>query len=128
MVRAVGPYQAAGVAETRGGSSSRGAKHRSRTLFPCSKTTQPLKTESCSQLNLTAGADGRKYPADVIGELPCCILENGVSVPSEGKRTLRVARDRKIRMIEHIVGFRSDCNFAAFCYLEVFVQCEVKLS
>jgi hypothetical protein len=73
-------------------------------------------------LNLTPGAYGAEYSADVLGEITCCILENGVSVPSQGERALRVARHSKIRMIEQVVSFRSDCDLRAFRQLEALLQ------
>jgi len=57
-----------------------------------------LESEPCVQLNLTPSADRREYSADVIGEIALCILEDGISVPSQGKRTLRVAGDGEIWM------------------------------
>jgi len=86
-----------------------------------------LEREARVELNLTPSAYGREYSADVFGEITCCILENGVSVPSEGERALRVARHRKIRMIEQIVGFRPDCNLRAFRQLEALLNRQIKL-
>ena len=76
----------------------------------CSSEIVPecrLEREACIQLNLTPRAYGGEYSAHVFGELTCRILENGVSVPSQGERTLGVAGNPQIRMIEQIVGFCS---------------------
>src|SRR5215471_15634365 len=86
-----------------------------------------LESEPRVELNLTSGADGGEYSADVFGEITCSILENGVSVSSEGKRTLRVARHGKIRMVEEIVGFRSEGKPRAFGQLETLLQRQIKL-
>lgn len=79
-----------------------------------------LESEPCAQLNLTTSTDGSEYPADVVGEITRCILEDSVSVPSQGKRSLRVARDCEIWMIEQGVGFRSKRKFHSFHQLGRF--------
>jgi hypothetical protein len=94
----------------------------SETLSACR-----LEREACVELNLAASAGGSEYSADIFGEITCWILENGVSVPSEGERTLRVTRNRKIRVIEQIVGFRSKCNLRAFRQLKTLLQRQIKL-
>ena len=86
-----------------------------------------LESEPCGQLNLTPSADGGEYSAYVVGEIARCIFEDGVSVPSQRKRTLRVTRDREIRMIEQIVGFRSKRNLRAFLQLEALLQRQIEL-
>lgn len=86
-----------------------------------------LEREPCVELNLTPSAYGREYSADVFGEVTCGILENGVSVSSQGERTLRITRDAKIRMIDQIVGFRSNCDLLAFRQLKALLQCHIKL-
>ena len=73
-----------------------------------------LEREACVKLNLTPSAYGGEYSADVAGEITRNVFEDGVAVPSQGERTLRVTRDRKILMIEQIVGLRSKCNLRAF--------------
>jgi hypothetical protein len=59
-----------------------------------------LESEACVKLNLTPGACGREYAADILGEIASRILKNGISVPAQSERTLRVTRDRKVWMIE----------------------------
>src|SRR5262245_23601810 len=86
-----------------------------------------LERETRVELNLAPSAYGGEYSADVLGEITCRILENGVSVPSQGERTLRVARHRKIRMVEQVVSFRSDCELRAFRQSEGLLQRQVKL-
>ena len=86
-----------------------------------------LEREACVKLNLTPSADGGEYSADVVGEVTRCILKDGVSVSSHGKRTLRVTRDCKIRMIQQIVGFHPKRNLLAFWQLEAFLQPQIKL-
>ena len=68
-----------------------------------------------------------EYSADVVGEISRSIFEDGVSIPSQRKGTLRVTRDCKIRMIEQIVGFRSKRNLHAFRQLEALLQRQIKL-
>lgn len=86
-----------------------------------------LESEACVKLNLTTSAYGGEYSADVFGEITSCIFENGVSVPSQGERTLRVTRDCKIRMIEQIVGFCSKCNLLSFRQFEALLQRQITL-
>ena len=90
-------------------------------------STDRLEREARVQLNLTPSSYGGEYSADVFCEITCCILEDRVSVPSQRKRTLRVARDREIRMIEQIVGFRSKHNRRTFPQLEAFLQRQIEL-
>ena len=77
-----------------------------------------LEREACVELNLTPTAYRGEYSADVFGEIACRIFEDGVSVPAQRKRALRVTRDREIRMVEQIVGFCSNRDFGAFPQLE----------
>ena len=77
-------------------------------------------------MNLTATAYVGEYSSDVVGKVTRCIFENGVSVPSQRNRTLRVTRYSKIRMIEKIVGFRSECNPHGLGQLEALLQPQVK--
>ncbi len=70
-------------------------------------STDRLEREARVQLNLTPSSYGGEYSADVFCEITCCILEDRVSIPSQGERTLRVTRDCKIRMIEQIVSLRA---------------------
>ena len=86
-----------------------------------------LKSESCGQLNLARCADRTKYSAYVVGEIARWIFEDGISVASQGERTLRVTRDGEIRMIEQIVGFRSKRNLRAFPQLEALLQRHIEL-
>src|SRR5262245_30268054 len=86
-----------------------------------------LESEPCGQLNLASGADGGEYSADVAGENARSIFEDGVTVPAQGERTLRVARDCEIRMIEQIVGLCSKRNFNGFLQLEALLQRQIKL-
>ena len=73
-----------------------------------------LEREAYLELNLASNADGGEYSSDVAGETARWIREHGVSVPAKRERTLRVARDCKIRMIEEIVGFRAESDLRAF--------------
>src|SRR6516225_5054548 len=73
-----------------------------------------LEGKARVKLNLAPSAYGGEYSADVVGETTRCIREDGISVSSQGKRTLRITWDCKIRMVEQIVGFRSKCNLRAF--------------
>jgi hypothetical protein len=86
-----------------------------------------LESEPSSQLNLTSRADRAEYSAYVVGEIARSILEDGISVPSQGKRSLCVTRDCEIRMIEQIVGFRAKCNLRAFRQLKGLLQRQIKL-
>ena len=63
----------------------------------------------------------------LLAKLPAGILEDGISVPSQRKWTLRVTGDCEIRMIEQIVGFRSKRNLRAFRQLEGLLQRQIKL-
>jgi hypothetical protein len=92
-----------------------------------SQLTSHSESAPCVDLNLTPSAHRGKYSANTVGEITRCIFEDGVSVPAQGKRTLRVARDCKIRMIEQIVGFRSKCNLRAFLQFECLLQGQIKL-
>jgi hypothetical protein len=67
-------------------------------------TSLSLESKPSSQLNLTPRADRAEYSAYVVGEIARSIFEDGSSVPSQGKRALRVTRDCEIRVIEQIVG------------------------
>jgi hypothetical protein len=87
-----------------------------------------LEREPCVKLNLTAAANGAEYSSDVVDEVTRCIFENGVSVPSQRERALRITRHSKIRMIEKIVGFRSERNPRVFAQLEALLQHQIKLS
>src|SRR5215469_16401895 len=86
-----------------------------------------LEREVCVKLNLAPSSYGGEYSADVFGKITCCIFENSVSIPSQGERTLRVTRDRKIRMIEQIVGLRSESNLRAFRQLEALLKRQMTL-
>ena len=86
-----------------------------------------LEGETSVQLNLPAGTDCTENPADVAGEITHWVFEHGVSIPSQGKRALRVARNCKIRSVEQIVGFRAKRNPRAFRQMELFLYREIKL-
>ena len=66
---------------------------------------QFLESETRIELNLTPAADSSKYSSHVVCKIASNILEDGVSIPSQGERTLRVTRDCKIRVIQQIVSF-----------------------
>jgi hypothetical protein len=58
--------------------------------------------------------------ADIVGVVAGRIFEDGLSVPSERERDLRVAGDCEIRMIEQIAGFQANpdlpaVNWMPFC-------------
>src|SRR5262249_8344557 len=84
-----------------------------------------LESKTRVQLNLTTSADSREYSPDIVGEITRKILKNGVSVSSQCERTLRVAWNCKIGMIEEIVGFHPQCNFHVFLQLEDLLECEI---
>ena len=90
-------------------------------------STDRLEREARVQLNLTPSSYGGEYSADVFCEITCCILEDRVSIPSQGERALRVAWDCKIRMIKQIVNFRSQCNLHTFLQFEALFECHIKL-
>jgi hypothetical protein len=60
--------------------------------------------------------------ACVGGEITGRILEDGISVTSQGKRTLRVTRNAKIRMVEQVISLRSNRNFPPLRDRKIFVQ------
>jgi hypothetical protein len=60
----------------------------------------PLESKACVKLNLTPSAYGGEYSAGIFGEITRWILKNGISVPAQGERTLRVAGDCKIGVVE----------------------------
>jgi len=64
------------------------------------------ESETCVQLNLTPRRDGSEYSADVAGVITRYVFEDGVPIPSQSERTLRVAWHGKVWTIEQIVGFR----------------------
>ena len=76
---------------------------------------------------LTRSAYGAEYSADVVRETTPCIREDGVSIPSQRERILRVTRDCKIRMIEQIVGRGSESNLRAFRQLEALLNRHITL-
>jgi hypothetical protein len=86
-----------------------------------------LETQAGGQLNLTPRANGAECSAYVVGEIAGSILEDGISVASQCKWTLRVARDCEIRMIEQVVAFRPQRNLRAFRHLEGPLQRQIKL-
>jgi hypothetical protein len=85
-----------------------------------------LESETSGQLKLTPRADCAEYSAYVVGEITRCIAEDGVSVPSEAKRALRISRDSKIRMVEQIVGFRAKRDLRTFRQLEGLLQRQIE--
>src|SRR5215467_8552298 len=86
-----------------------------------------LEREACVELNLTPGAYGGEYPADVFGEIARWILENSVAVTAQGERALGVTGNAKIRMIEQIVSLDSKRKLRAFPQLEFLLQRYVEL-
>src|SRR5215469_1756424 len=86
-----------------------------------------LESETCVQLNLAPSTDSREYSSDIVREITRSVFEDGVSIASQGKRTLRVAWHCKIRMIEQIVGSHSKCNLLALRELETLLQRQIKL-
>ena len=85
-----------------------------------------LESEAYVELNLASNADGGEYSSDVAGETARWIREHGVSVPAKRERTLRVARDCKIRTIEEIVGFRAESDLRASVNLKA--SCPTRLA
>ena len=85
-----------------------------------------LEGEPCVKLNLTSGTDGGEYSSNVVREATRCITEDSVSVPSQAKRILRVARNSKIWMIEKIVGFRPEGNGGSVGQLKALLERRIK--
>ena len=85
------------------------------------------ESEPCVQLNLAPSADSREDSADVVREITGCVFEYGISIPSQGEGTLRVAWDCEIRAVEQIVSLRSECNLRAFRQFEALFECQIKL-
>jgi hypothetical protein len=48
--------------------------------------------------------------AYIIGEITRSILEDGIPVTSQGKRTLCITRNAKIRMVEQVISFHPNRN------------------
>jgi hypothetical protein len=67
----------------------------------------PLERNPNPHLNLTGTIDRREYPRHAIGEMTCHISKDGVSVPSQSNRVLRITGEGKIRMIQEIEDFCS---------------------
>jgi hypothetical protein len=86
-----------------------------------------LESETCVELNLAPSADGSEYSGDVVGKTTRWIREHSVSIPSQRERALRVTRNCKIRMIEEIVGFRSEGKPRTFGQLEALLKRHIKL-
>src|SRR5258708_1307287 len=86
-----------------------------------------LEIPPTGQLNLPPRADRAEDSAYVVGKIARSIVEDCISVASQSKRTLRVARDCEIRMIEQIVGFRSNRNPYAFPQMEALLQRQIEL-
>jgi len=91
------------------------------------RTLRFLEAEACIQLNLTPRADSREYSTDVARELSRRVVVDSVSISSQRERTLRITRNCKIRMIEQIVDFRSNCDVHAFPQFEDFLYRKIKL-
>jgi hypothetical protein len=70
-------------------------------------------------LNLTPGPGGSQDSACVIGEITRRIIE--VPVTSQGKRSLRITRNTKIRMVEQVISFHSNRNLPSFSDRKIFV-------
>src|SRR5215468_8403868 len=85
------------------------------------------ESKTCVQLNLTPRTDGSENSADVAGEITGYVFEHRVSIPSQRKRALRVARDCQIRPIEQIVSFRAKRKLRALRQMEVLLYRDIKL-
>jgi hypothetical protein len=68
-----------------------------------------------------------KAPAWGARQSPRDVLVNGVPIFSHGERTLRITRDCKIRMIEQIVDFCSNCDLHALPQFEALPYRQIKL-
>jgi hypothetical protein len=88
---------------------------------------RPSERKPTGQLNLAPGADGGQDLACVIREITRRILEDGVTVTSQGKRTLCVARNTKIRMVEQVISFHANRNLPSIGDRKILVQRWVKL-
>ena len=90
-------------------------------------TRRRSERKPAGQLNLAPGAGGGQDLACVIGEITRRIFEDGIPVTPKGKRTLCVARNAKIRMVEEVISFHSNRNLPSFRDPKVFVQRCIKL-
>src|SRR5215470_1418176 len=79
-----------------------------------------LESQPGIHLNLTPSTDSCEYAPDVASK-------NSVSIPAQSERTLRVAWDGKVRMIQQVVGFRAEGNLFAFRQSESLLQPEIPL-
>src|SRR5580704_12986775 len=87
----------------------------------------PSEGKSADQLNLARDARGGQDSACVIGKITRRILEDGIPVTSQGKRTLCITRNSKIRMVEQVISLHSNRDFPSFSHHKLFVQRGVKL-
>ena len=87
----------------------------------------PLERDPNAQLNLTGTIDRREYPPHAIRKMACHISKDGVSVPSQSNRILRVTGDGKIRMIQNIERFGAQHDFHALAHLETLLHRQIEL-
>jgi len=73
-----------------------------------------LEDKSCGKLNLARGADGREYPAGIIGKVARSILKYSIPISPLRQRTLRVTWDSEVGMIQKIECFRAKRNLLPF--------------
>ena len=81
---------------------TRGAPALCQPVYRVRIASGALETQTGGQLKLTPGAYSAEYSAYVVGEIAGSILEDGISVASQCKWTLRVTRDCEIRMISRL--------------------------
>jgi len=86
------------------------------------------KEKPAGQLNLATGAGGGQDLAYIIGKITRRIFEYGIPVTSRGKRTLRITRSSKIRMVKQVISFHSNRKLPFLTDRKTFVQRRVRLS
>src|SRR5215467_1822621 len=86
-----------------------------------------LEDQSCSDLNLPRTADGGEYPAGIIGKVAGTVLKYDIPVSSLGQRTLCIAWDSEIGMIQKVESFCAKGNFLAFAKLKALPEGQVDL-
>src|SRR5580698_2002205 len=99
---------------------------RSIPEIPRQPTTRS-ESKPAHQLNLPRRSGGGQDLARVSCEITRRILEDGIPGSSQEKRTLGVARNAKIRMVEQVISFQSNRNLPPFSDRKLFVKRGVEL-
>jgi hypothetical protein len=79
------------------------------------------------QLNLARSAGGGEDLACVSGEITRRVLEDGIAVTSHDERILRITRNTKIRVVEHVISFHPNRNLPSLGDPKIFVDRRVEL-